>query len=326
MKHTEPREVLLVHRAHSAAARDACDRASGILRTGGLHPVPLSADSAPELSRTLSAHLRSRALRTAAVVAVGGDGMVHLVLQTLHALSGQGVELPFGLVPAGSGNDLARHAGLPTRDVERAAGRVLRGLESAPRTMDLLGVRCADGTEHVCATAVCLGLDARINARANGWSRIRSSAKYAVALALDVVSLRARRYDLGWTAPDGTGHATDRRLTFLTLANTSSIGGGLTIVPRASATDGAAELFMVSDVGIGRFLRCVPRLWLRTHEALPEVRVEPVVSATVALDDGAAPDPGRADPTRDAAHGDGERLGPLPVSLTVLPAALRVLF
>lgn len=315
------REVLLVHRADSPAARTACERAAGILRAGGLCPVPLSAGTAAQLSRSLTTHLHSRAPRTAAVVAVGGDGMVHLVLQALHALAGQGVQLPFGLVPAGSGNDLARHVGLPVRDVERAAGRVLRGLDRAPRTMDLLGVRCADGSEHVCATAVCLGLDARINARANGWSRIRSSSKYAVALALDVVSLRARRYDLSWTGPDGTGHAANRMLTFLTLANTSSIGGGLTIVPRASATDGTADLFTVSDVGIVRFLRCVPRLWLRTHETLPEVRVDPAVRATVAPDDGAVP--GTA---RDAAYGDGERLGPLPVSLAVLPAALRVLF
>lgn len=315
-----PREILLVHRADSPAASDACARAAGVLRTGGFQPVTLCAGSADDLSRDLTAHVRARALRTVAVVAVGGDGMVHLVLQCLHALAQRGVELPFGLVPAGSGNDLARHAGLPTRDPERAAGRVLRGLDRAPRSMDLVDVRCADGSEHVCATAVCLGLDARVNARANEWSRIRTSAKYAAALALEVVSLRARRYDLSWTAVDGTGHAADRMLTFLTFANTSSIGGGLTITPQASATDGAADLFTVSDVGILRFLRCVPRLWLRTHEALPEVHVERAVSATVALDGtGSAP-------ARDAAYGDGERLGPLPVSLTVVPGALRVLF
>ncbi|MDO4918602.1 diacylglycerol kinase family protein [Kocuria sp.] len=314
-------EVLLVHSAASAAARDACHRAAGIVRAGGCRPVPLAADTAARLADEVTSHLRAHPLTTAAVVAVGGDGTAHLVLQCLRTLAGQGVEFPLGLVPAGSGNDLARFHGVPTHDPEQAAGRVLRGLESPPRRTDLLHVRCADGSEHVCTTAVCLGLDARINARANGWPRVRSSAKYAVALVLETAALRARRYDLSWTAPDGTGRAEQRELTFLCVANTSSIGGGLGIVPRADAADGVAELFTVSDVGPARLLGALPRLWRRTHEALPEVAVEPAVRATVALAGAAS-----AHPVRDAAHGDGERLGPLPVSLRLLPGAQLVLF
>ena len=312
------REILLVHNGASLVGRNACERAVGILRDGGFDPRPLSAATAQALSRDLTATLRNASTRIAAVVAVGGDGMVHLVLQSLNRLREQGVEFPFGLIPAGSGNDLARFHGVPVGDVERAAGRVLRGLESPERSMDLVHVTCADGSHHVCATAVCLGLDARVNARANRWSSVTHSVKYVAALAVEAVYMRARRYDLSWTGPDGACHVSDRTLTFLALTNTSSIGGGLTIVPRADPTDGSGELFMVSDVGALRLAWLFPRLLLGTHESLREVTVVPATAATVAAH-------GISSEPRDAAYGDGERLGPLPASLKVLPAAVRVL-
>ncbi|QIR70827.1 diacylglycerol kinase family protein [Kocuria sp. KD4] len=312
------REILLVHNGASLVGRNACERAVGILRAGGYDPRPLSAATAQALSRNLTATLRNASTRIAAVVAVGGDGMVHLVLQSLNRLREQGVEFPFGLIPAGSGNDLARFHGVPVGDVERAAGRVLRGLESPERSMDLVHVTCADGSHHVCATAVCLGLDARVNARANRWSSVTHSVKYVAALAVEAFSMRARRYDLSWTGPDGACHVSDRTLTFLALTNTSSIGGGLTIVPRADPTDGSGELFMVSDVGALRLAWLFPRLVLGTHESLREVTVVPATTATIAAH-------GIPSEPRDAAYGDGERLGPLPASLKVLPAAVRVL-
>ena len=317
-----PREILLVHNGASLVGRNACERAVGILRAGGYDPRPLSAATAQALSRDLTATLRNASTRIAAVVAVGGDGMVHLVLQSLNRLREQGVEFPFGLIPAGSGNDLARFHGVPVGDVERAAGRVLRGLESPERSMDLVHVTCADGSHHVCATAVCLGLDARVNARANRWSSVTHSVKYVAALAVEAVSMRARRYDLSWTGPDGACHVSDRTLTFLALTNTSSIGGGLTIVPRADPTDGSGELFMVSDVGALRLAWLFPRLFLGTHESLREVTVVPATAASAAAH-GIPSEPRDAD--GDAAYGDGERLGPLPASLKVLPAAVRVL-
>ena len=58
-----------------------------------------------------------------------------------------------------------------------------------------------------------------------------------------------------------------------------------------------------------------------THELLPEVAVEPAVAASVAV-----AGTGGRESRGDTAYGDGERLGPLPVSLRVLPASLDVLF
>ncbi|MGH3417288.1 MAG: diacylglycerol kinase family protein, partial [Actinocrinis sp.] len=56
------------------------------------------------------------------VVVVGGDGMVGLALQLV---AGTGV--PLGVIPAGTGNDVARFLGLPLRDPEAAAAVVAAG-------------------------------------------------------------------------------------------------------------------------------------------------------------------------------------------------------
>lgn len=316
-----PRDIFLVRNGNSPLAREACDRARAIFAADGYTAVHLDAPSARELSEKLTKTLRSRALHVAAVVAVGGDGMAHLVLQVLRTVGEQGVDVAFGLIPAGSGNDLARFCGIPTRDTERAAGRVLRGLETSPEYMDLLAVDCADGTSHVCATTVCLGLDARVNARANRWSRIRVSAKYAVALVWEILRLTSRDYTIDYTAADGARRVVDRRATFLSVANTSSYGGGLTIVPRADHRDGQAELFAVSDARPLRLLFLLPRLLLKTHEHLAEIALKPITSVTVIPHDTTS-----EDLPAHVAHGDGEPLGPLPVEVRVLPAAVRVLF
>lgn len=321
MEAPHPRDILLVRNGDSPLAREACERAGGIFRAGGYGTVVVDAPSARELGTVLTDTLRSRALHVAAVVAVGGDGMAHLVLQVLHAVGKQGIDVAFGLIPAGSGNDLARFCGIPTRDTERAAGRVLRGLETRARHMDLLAVDCADGTAHVCATTVCLGLDARVNARANRWSRIRVSAKYAVALVWEILRLTSRDYTIDHVRPDGARYRADRRATFLSVANTSSYGGGLTIVPRADHRDGTAELFAVSDARPLRLLFLLPRLLFKTHEDLGEVALEPITCVTIIPHDSAS-----GDSSAHIAHGDGEPLGPLPVEVRVLPAAVRVLF
>ena len=57
---------------------------------------------------------------------VGGDGMVHLAVQ---ALAGSTTRL--GLIPAGTGNDVARYLDLPRKDVGAATDIVIAGKESA---------------------------------------------------------------------------------------------------------------------------------------------------------------------------------------------------
>ncbi|HUL99124.1 MAG TPA: diacylglycerol kinase family protein, partial [Mycobacterium sp.] len=60
---------------------------------------------------------------TDALVVVGGDGVIRLALQALAR-----GDVPLGIVPAGTGNDVARAIGLPLADPDAAAALALRGL------------------------------------------------------------------------------------------------------------------------------------------------------------------------------------------------------
>ena len=55
------------------------------------------------------------------VVAVGGDGLVNIALQVVA-----GTDVPLGVVPAGTGNDIARALGLPCDDPCAAVDLVVR--------------------------------------------------------------------------------------------------------------------------------------------------------------------------------------------------------
>src|SRR3954454_19780665 len=70
-----------------------------------------------------------------ALVALGGDGMVHLALNVVA-----GTSTPLGIVPAGTGNDLANHLGLPTKDPVAAAGVIADQLLAGGRPMDAVRV------------------------------------------------------------------------------------------------------------------------------------------------------------------------------------------
>src|SRR4051812_31995210 len=93
-----------------------------------------------------------------AVVALGGDGMVHLALNVVA-----GTPTPLGIIPAGTGNDLASTLGLPTKDPVAAAAVVSDRLSGAgPRPMDAIRVG-----EKWFGCVLGSGFDSRVNDRAN---------------------------------------------------------------------------------------------------------------------------------------------------------------
>ncbi|GAA1760285.1 diacylglycerol kinase family protein [Kocuria aegyptia] len=300
-------------RAGRGRAVEDAHRAAELLRTGGDEAVVLSAGDLGALVALVRDRLRAQALTTRALVVVGGDGMVQAGLGVLVELAGQGIDIPLGVVPCGTGNDLARHLGVPLRDPVAAAGRILRRLDDpGARRLDVGRARFADGRTSCFATALCAGFDAVVNERANRWLHLTGSTKYLLAVLAEIVRLRTVRYRLEIEDAGGRRRTERRDGVLLNIANTSSVGGGLRIVPGAREDDGLLELFTVAPLGRARFLFLFPRLFSGRHVALASVRIERVRS--VAVD---APDV--------TAYADGERLGPLPVRVDVLPSAVRVL-
>ncbi len=235
------------------------------------------------------------AVRTGAeiLVAVGGDGLVNIALQAVATTS-----TPLAVVPAGTGNDVARLLGVPLADPVAAADIVLDGHRES---LDLGRV---DGRWF--ATVLSSGFDSLVTERANRLRWPTGPLRYNVAMLLELTRLRSIPYRLEL---DGTTHELDAVL--VSVGNGPEYGGGMAICPNARVDDGLLDVTVVRASSRSRLVRLSPTLYKGTHIHLPEVEVHR--AATVSL---AAPG--------IVAYADGERFPALPVRIETVRNAVTM--
>lgn len=241
-----------------------------------------------------------------ALVVVGGDGMVHLAANALAGSGAAGGETPLGIIPSGTGNDVARALGLPRHDVPAAAARVLAALAAGGRRIDAGRVR-AGGRTHWFAGVLSAGFDAAVNERANRWRRPRGRARYHLAMLRELATFRAIEYTV--TADGERGR---QGAMLISVANGTSFGGGMKVAPGAVLDDGYLELVTVRPLSRAGFLAVFPKVFSGRHVHHPAVEIRRVREVVLAADG-------------VVGYADGERIGPLPLTIDVVPGALRVL-
>jgi diacylglycerol kinase (ATP) len=271
------------------------------LKHAGHEVVPLSA---PDFAGLVRVARDALVAPTDALVVVGGDGMVNL---GVNLVAGTGV--PLGIVPAGTGNDFAAGVGIPTGDPDAAVAALLDALDRAPRVIDAARVTGVEGpaSHRWFAGVLSAGFDARVNERANGMRFPKGASRYVYALVAELVTLRSRRYEL---TVDGVRHDVDSCL--LSVANNTTIGGGMKVAPDALLDDGLLDVFIVKPVSRLRFIRLFPKVFSGTHSELEIVEFLRGRTVTVSS-------PGIV------GYADGERFGPLPLTVELVPGALAVL-
>lgn len=225
------------------------------------------------------------------MIVAGGDGTIHLAIQALAA-----TPTVLGVIPVGTGNDFLRAMGL-TDDIEVAARRAL----SEPAEVDLLRVG-----DRWAASVATLGFSGDVNARANRMRWPRGRSRYTVSTVLGLPGLHARRIDLEL---DGASRAVEA--TLMTIANTSSFGGGMLISPDADPTDGVADLTIVTKVGRVKLLRFFGKVFNGSHVDLAEVECLRSTKVRIVT-------PGIE------LWADGELITTSPAAIEVVPKALRL--
>ncbi|UCC82230.1 MAG: diacylglycerol kinase family lipid kinase [Gemmatimonadota bacterium] len=204
----------------------------------------------------------ARAAATAAAeagyvaVAAGGDGTA---LDVANGLLAAGTPDPtMGLVPLGTGNDLAR-----------ALGRVGVGLRQALDALAEFEVRPIDvpqvkGGEYF-LNVLGVGFDAEV-ARRRSTHRIRWPG-YFPGVAKTILDYRPQDYRLTW--PEG-----GREGTALMIAVMNGIceGGGFRLAPHASLEDGLLDIYWIDRISLWQFARYVWAVRWGTHERLPVVQ------------------------------------------------------
>ncbi|MEV1011473.1 diacylglycerol kinase [Streptomyces sp. NPDC049881] len=277
------------------AARAARPALDALAATGMPVRTLVGADAADALRQAR----RAVADGAAALIAVGGDGMASLALQAVA-----GSDVPLGLVAAGTGNDLARACGLPLGD-PAAAGRGLAAALAAGayRRIDLGRIR-----DTWFGGVLATGFDSRVNDRGNRMRRPRGRLRYDLALVAELAAFRPLPYRM--RLDDGPWQELDA--TLIAVGNGPSYGGGMRICPDAALDDGRFDVTVVGPCSRATLVRVFPRVFKGTHLSHPVVTVHR--AARVALDA-----PGVT------GYADGEPLGPLPLTATCVPGAVRLL-
>lgn len=269
------------------------------LELSGYRVTKLQAASEELLRGKLALALRST---PDAVVVVGGDGMVSLVVNLIATTS-----IPFAIVPVGTGNDLARGLGLRPGNLERSIRDLLDALQRVPQRIDLGKITdLANTKERWFAGIVSAGFDAIVNERANAMRWPRGKSRYTWAMLRELMTLHPMSYEL-----TSGGKTWQEQAMLISVANNSYMGGGMRVAPDASVTDGLLDIFVLRPLSKLRFIRLFPRVFAGTHVSEPEVVIE---QTTEVLLDGAG----------IVAYADGERVWELPIRINVVPAAARV--
>lgn len=250
---------------------------------------------------TESARLAREAVADGAdvLVALGGDGLVHLALQ---AVAGTGTAL--GILPAGSGNDIARAVGVPLADPAQAIDVIAHG---TVRPVDALRVTRADGKVTWVGTILAVGFDALVNMRSDRLRGLPGQLRYNVAVFAELASFRPLSYTL-------ETHSAEESLDAMLIAigNAPWYGRGLKMCPDASITDGLLDLTIVHPVSRLTLIRIFPKVYPGEHVKHPQIEVRRAQRV-------------RIDSPGVIAYGDGERVGPLPATCEAVPGAVCVL-
>lgn len=164
---------------------------------------------------------------TVNLIAMGGDGTLHEVLNGIKNVSG----CTLGLIPLGSGNDFAECAHI-SKDVKTAAETIAF---RSPTRIDF--IELDNGLRSI--NAVGMGIDVDVLKRVYGGKKTGKN-KYFSAFIKSLMHYKPGSYKVVYD-----GKEEQHSGIIVCLGNGRQIGGGIKVFPEADITDGYIDLLMV---------------------------------------------------------------------------------
>ena len=259
----------------------------GFLKGEKIEHIAISGISADDLKERIENLLKNNHIT--GILSVGGDGLVHLILQIAVP-----AHIPFAIIPAGTGNDIVRTLGWSLDNLEPYLKRVI---SESPQPIDLGNV-----DSEWFAAILSTGFDSVVNERANRLSWPSGPQRYNVAIALELPKFRPIHYRL-----ELDNETIETEAMLIAIGNGRSYGGGMFVCPSARIDDGLFDVMILKPVSKIEFLKVFPKVYSGSHIHHPQVEI--VRSAKVRLTANAV------------AYADGERIGPAPISAECVRAA-----
>jgi YegS/Rv2252/BmrU family lipid kinase len=236
-------------------------------------------------------------------VPLSGDGLVGAVAAALRGRE----DAVMGVLPGGRGNDFARACGIP-RDPVAACAILAAGVPTPLDVGEVVSDGAPSNDAQTFVGIASLGFDSDANRIANeapsalgpfvyAYGALRALASFRPA-TFDVTVGRERRTFQGWT---------------VAAANASAYGGGMFVAPDAKLDDGQLDIVMASPRSRRSFLSHLPKVFKGTHVELDTVSVLRGPEVRIAAD------------RPFTVYADGDPIGELPVTVRVVPGAIKVL-
>ncbi len=242
------------------------------------------------------------------VVAAGGDGTISEVVNGL--MQGETAAARLGIIPIGSGNDLAWSLGI-SADLTTAVQAIFTG---QPQTLDLARVEDDHGRYRIFDNNMGIGFDARVVIETENITRIHGFPMYMLAVLRTI----AFYYDTPHLDIQFDDEALSQASLFLAFGVGPRGGGGFLLTPQARHDDNQIDTCLVNPVNRLTMLMMLLRVMKGTHGAHKAVSMRQNRRITVRAD---RPMPIHTDGEVFAYPKDNVRQ----VTVTSLPGAIEVI-
>jgi diacylglycerol kinase (ATP) len=206
------------------------------------------------------------------VLGAGGDGTIRVICA---GLAGTGI--PFGLIPAGTGNLLARNLGIPL-DENLALTVAFDGDEKG---IDLIELQVDHEATDYFAVMAGIGIDAVIMQGAN------PDLKKAVGSAAYILSAAryANRPPIHVTVSVDDDPPRRRRAHLVLIANVGFVTGNISLLPDARADDGILDVLIASPRSFRDWLNVIIKVLTRHRRAEKQLERLQGHSVTITVDE-----------------------------------------
>jgi len=227
-------------------------------------------------------------------IGVGGDGTIHYMANILA-----GTDKNLGVIPTGSGNDIAVNLGLPS-DIKSCCRIIKKG---ATKRLDLGLIN--DKYYYLCIAGS--GFDSQVNDLANNTRLpVKGPAKYSYSVYKTLITFKSKKFFIDYD--------NNQREIFgmmITASNMPSYGGGMRITPDADPEDGLFDICIIKRMSKLHFIKVFPKVYEGKH--IEDSNVEIFRTSYLKLDS----------EYRFSVFADGEYICKLPASFKVAPKKLN---
>jgi YegS/Rv2252/BmrU family lipid kinase len=198
------------------------------------------------------------------VVAIGGDGTVHEVVNGLMRVP-EDQRPVLGSVPIGSGNDFSSNVGAP-QEIEEALEQVFNG---KIKRIDIGQITDGSGRSEFWNNTLGIGFDAAVTVISYQISRLQGFTMYLWAVIKTIV-LHHHAPMMKIVTDE---EEINQNILMFVACNGPREGGGFYVAPDAVLDDGLFHYAMIKNVSRAMMFRLIPEVMNGTHGRFKQVRM-----------------------------------------------------